>query len=99
MTAQQEYATHIVHLLEGSGHCEARRMFGSYGIFHQGLMSGLIAAGGSAFGYFRKEREYQLSCYRAPDEFFEDSDACRLWSRIAFDAALRNPGKRKRRKS
>ena len=93
----------------------ARRMFGGYGIFHQGLMFGLIAdgslylkaddesrelfvaEGSSAFSYYRKEREYRLSYYLAADEFFEDSDACRRWARIAFDAALRNPPKRKRR--
>jgi len=99
MTAEQEYATHIVHLLEGSGHCEARRMFGSYGMFQQGSMSGMIADGGSAFGYFRRGREHQLSCYRVADKLFGDSDACRRRARIVFDAALRNPGKRKRRKS
>ena len=45
MSEQQEFATHIVDLLEPFGYCEARRMFGGYGIFHQGLMFGLIAEG------------------------------------------------------
>jgi len=45
MAAEQEYATHIVDLLEGIDQCEARRMFGGYGILHQGLMFGLIADG------------------------------------------------------
>jgi hypothetical protein len=62
-------------------------------------MFGLIANGSNAFACYRKAREYQLSCYQAADDFFEDSDARRRWTRIAFDAALRNPGKRKRRVS
>ena len=117
MTAEQEFAAHIVDLLEDFGHCEARRMFGGYGIFHQGLMFGLladgslylkaddqnrelfVAEGSSRFSYYKKEREYHLSYYLAADEFFEDSDACQRWARIAFDTALRNPAKRKRRKS
>ena len=43
MSEQQEYANHIVDLLALFGPCEARRMFGGFGIFHQGLMFGLIA--------------------------------------------------------
>jgi DNA transformation protein len=43
VSAEQEYATHIVDLFESFGHREARRMFGGYGIFRQGLTFGLIA--------------------------------------------------------
>jgi len=45
MTEAREFATHIVDLLEPFGPCEARRMFGGFGIFHQGLMFALIADG------------------------------------------------------
>ena len=117
LAAQQEFATHIVDLLEPFGDCEARRMFGGYGIFHRGLMFGLVAdgnlylkadgdsrdrflaEGSSAFSYYRKDRPYQLSYYLAPGEFFEDRDACLRWARVAFDAALRNPAKRRRGRS
>jgi DNA transformation protein len=114
----QDFATHIVDLLESFGPCEARRMFGGYGIFHQGLMFGLIADGNlylkadaksrdrfraegcSAFSYYKKDKEYQLSYFLAPDEFFEEEAACLDWARLAFDAALRNPArKKKNRKS
>jgi TfoX/Sxy family transcriptional regulator of competence genes len=37
MSEQQDFATHIADLLEPFGYCESRRMFGGYGIFHQGL--------------------------------------------------------------
>ena len=112
MPAAQELATHIVNLLDSFGPCEARRMFGGFGIFHQGLMFGLIAGGSlylkadentrelfaaegsAAFSYYKKEKEYRLSYYLAPEEFFEYPEACLYWARLAFDAALRNPLKK-----
>ncbi len=45
MSEAQEFAIHIVDLLDPFGPCEARRMFVGFGIFHQGLMLGLIADG------------------------------------------------------
>ena len=111
MPAAQELATHIVDLLDSFGPCEARRMFGGFGIFHQGLMFALIAdgslylkaddktrelfltEGSEAFSYYKKEKEYRLSYYLAPEEFFEDPEACLHWARLAFDTALRNPHK------
>ncbi|MDH3387655.1 MAG: TfoX/Sxy family protein [Gammaproteobacteria bacterium] len=117
MAEAQEFATHIVDLLDPFGPCEARRMFGGFGIFHQGLMFGLIADGhlylkadaqsrelfeteaSEAFSYYKQDREYKLSYYQAPEAFFEDPDACLRWARIAFDAALRNPNKSKKKKT
>jgi DNA transformation protein len=117
VSASQDFVTHIVDLLEAFGSCDARRMFGGFGIFHQGLMFGLIAdgnlylkvdaqsrehfvaEGSSAFSYTKKNKVYQLSYFLAPDGFFEDETACLSWARLAFDAALRNPTKRKQKKS
>ena len=117
MNEAGELATHVVDLLDGFGPCEARRMFGGYGIFHQGLMFALIADGNlylkadddnrslfeaescERFSYYKKDREYRLSYYTAPEAFFEDPAACRQWAGRAFDAALRNPPKKRKRKS
>ena len=55
--------------------------------------------GVSAFSYFKGDREYQLSYYLAADDFFEDDVACLAWARLAFDAALRNPARHKKKKS
>ena len=117
MSEAREFANHIVDLLDAFGPCEARRMFGGFGIFHQGLMFGLIAdgslylkaddesralfeaEGSEAFTYYKKDRPYQLSYYLAPEAFFEDGGECLRWARIAFDAALRNPKKPKKKKS
>ena len=45
MAEGRELATHTVDLLQAFGPCESRRMFGGFGIFHQGLMFALIADG------------------------------------------------------
>ena len=113
MPAAHELAIHVIDLLHPFGPYEARRMFGGFGIFHQGLMFGLItdgslylkadaetrdlfsAEGSAAFSYYKKEKECRLSYYLAPEEFFEDSDACLRWAGLAFDAALRNPNRKK----
>ena len=65
MSEAQEFATHIVDLLDS---------------------------------YYKKEKEYQLSCYLAPEDSFEEPDACLRWARLAFDAALRNPNKKSKRR-
>jgi DNA transformation protein len=108
MSEQQDFATHIVDLLEPFGYCEARRRFGGYGIFHQGLMFGPIADGSlylkadaesRAVLVTEGDREYQLSYYLAADDFFENDLACLAWPRLAFDAALRNPARHKKKRS
>jgi len=91
-------------------------MFGGFGIFHQGLMFGLIAdgslylkadaeskalfeaEGSEAFSYYKKEKQYRLSYFLAPEAFFEDPEDCLYWARTAFDAALRNPNKNRKKK-
>ncbi len=40
--AQQDFAVHVVDLLQGLGPVTFRRMFGGHGIFLDGLMFGLI---------------------------------------------------------
>lgn len=45
MSSKAEFANHIVDLLEDFGTIETRRMFGSFGLFHQGLMIGLVSDG------------------------------------------------------
>ena len=40
---KDEFAQWCVELLQTLGPCAARRMFGGHGLFHEGLMVGLIA--------------------------------------------------------
>ena len=56
MSAQQEFAAHVVDLLDAFGPCQAKRMFGGVGIFHQGLMIALIADGSL---YLKVDRQTQ----------------------------------------
>jgi DNA transformation protein len=99
MSEQQDFATHIADLPGPFGYCEARGMFGVYGIFHQGLMFGLIAEGSRTFSYFKEDRGYQLSYYLAVDDFPEDDAACLRRTGLIFEAVLRNPARRKQKKS
>ncbi len=116
MSEAQEFARHVVDLLDSFGPCEARRMFGGFGIFHQNQMFALIAdgelylkaddesrdrfidAGSEIFTYYKQGKPFRLSYYRAPDAFFEEPGENLRWARIAFDAALRNPTPRRRKK-
>lgn len=43
MAVDSEFVAHVVELLDGFGDVNARRMFGGYGIFRDGLMFALIA--------------------------------------------------------
>ncbi len=43
MADQREFTSHIMDLLDTFGAVEAKRMFGGFGIFHQGLMIALIS--------------------------------------------------------
>jgi DNA transformation protein len=38
-----EYADHLIETFASFGEVQARRMFGGYGLFHDGLMFGLVA--------------------------------------------------------
>ena len=43
MPVSSEFVAYVVELLEGFGPAEAKRMFGGYGIYLDGLMFGIVA--------------------------------------------------------
>jgi len=53
--------------------------------------------GMTRFSYFKKDKEYFLSYYLAPESFFEDQDDTVHWATLAYDAALRTPRKKKQK--
>lgn len=53
----------------------------------------------SLFTYYKQGKPCHLSYYQAPEDFFEDADACRRWAQTAFDAALRAARKKKPKKT
>lgn len=43
--SESDFVAHLLELLAPAGEVVARRMFGGHGIFHDGLMFGLVADG------------------------------------------------------
>ena len=43
MNSEKEFAEHVIELMNEFGEVSAKRMFGGYGIFREGLMFALIA--------------------------------------------------------
>ncbi|MEJ2177545.1 MAG: TfoX/Sxy family protein [Gammaproteobacteria bacterium] len=41
------------------------------------------------FSYYKKEKEFNLSYYQAPEETLEQADAMREWGNRAYEVALR----------
>ena len=89
MSEARQFAIHVVDLLHHFVPCEVRRMFGGFGIYHQGLMFGLIADGSRYLKADDQSRERFEA--EGSEAFFEDEQACLNRARTAFDAALRNP--------
>lgn len=104
---ETEFVNHVCEMMQGVGPVNAKRMFGGYGIFLEGLMFGLIAdsdlylkadkvtreefitKGLEPFSYFKREKEFKLSYYQAPEEALENADVMREWGNKAYDVALR----------
>ncbi|CAH0991288.1 hypothetical protein SIN8267_01390 [Sinobacterium norvegicum] len=41
------------------------------------------------FSYFKKDKQFSLNYFQAPEQVFDDIDAMRHWGNIAYEAALR----------
>ncbi len=102
------FADSLHDVFAGLGPVRVQRMFGGHGVFHDGLMVGLVASdvlylksdaataahfdalGLPAFAYLRAGKTMALTSYRqAPETVFEDRQEAALWTRRAFEAALR----------
>jgi DNA transformation protein len=57
------------------------------------------AEGCEPASYDKQDKEYRLSCYPAPEAFLQDDPARMGRTRLAFDAAPRNPARRRSKKS
>lgn len=89
-----EFGNYLSEVFEQFGTVQSQRMFGGYGIYHDGLMFGL-----GPFMYTKNGKEMAMSYYQAPEAIFDDPDVAKTWARHAFDAALRTrkPGRKKKR--
>lgn len=101
------FADSLHDVFAALGPVQIRRMFGGYGVFHDGLMCALVirdtlylkcdaqtqphfeAQGLEPFTYKRQGKRLPMSYRLAPETVFEDRADAALWSRRAFEAALR----------
>ena len=57
------------------------------------------AAGSSPFTYGRDARKITMSYWSLPNDALDDSDALKEWAELAYQAALRKPEKRAKKKA
>ena len=107
------YIAYTKELLKPFGECEFKKMFGSMGIFKEG-----IAFGGIMENVFRlkvddtNRADYEeqgmgpwqipgkkmvMSYYEVPIEIMEDSKALILWAQKAFEVAINAKAKKKKK--
>ncbi|MGI9318376.1 MAG: TfoX/Sxy family protein [bacterium] len=48
-----------------------------------------VSRGLQPFSYFKKDKEFKLSYYQAPEETLEDAETMREWGNKAYEVALR----------
>ena len=100
-----EFAEHLADLFAEFGEVQVRRMFGAHGLFHDGLMFGIVADDtlylkvdpGHVEPFESRGRRVTLSYYQAPAEVLDDPAQAARWARRAHDAALRAKAARPRR--
>ncbi len=116
MKKHDEFIDYLHEIFEEFGLIDARRMFGGYGIYHDGIMFGLVenntlylkadestqehfeSMGLSQFQYDRAGKAVKMSYYQAPEEVYDDRDKAALWAKRAYEAALKQSRKSKRKK-
>lgn len=55
------------------------------------------AKGLEAFTYIKKNKEFKMSYFQAPEEIFEDSVEMNIWATKAYHAALRAASKKRKK--
>ena len=86
MSAGREFAAHVVDLLQAFAPCEAKRMFGGYGIFLDGLMFALIAEGSLYLKADDETRERFVAEGAEPFTYFKQDREYQLSYYTAPDA-------------
>ncbi len=116
MTKKNEFVEYLIELLQDFGSVTARAMFGGYGLYHEGLMFGLVAddtlylkvddqsrstfeaEGLEPFMYVKNGKAMAMSYHQAPAEALENPREMQHWATLAYEAALRAPRKKPRKK-
>ena len=92
MTRSNEFVEFVLEGLQPLRGVSARRMFGGWGIYKDGVMF----AGLPHFTYAEKGKPIRMPYREAPSEGFDDPEILCAWAREAYAAALRTK-KHKRR--
>ncbi len=108
MAADPGYLEHVLECLAPLGGVTPRAMFGSYGLFHEGDMFGLISrttsalhfkvsdSNRSAYEDAGSEQFRHMPYYEVPADVLEDVDALQEWARIAIDVGHATATKKRR---
>ncbi len=106
---KREYANYIVEKLYGVGDVYCRNLFGGYGIFHEGLMFGVVTDDALYFKVDDSNREmyekagsarfpHPISYWQVPDEVFEDTARLWEWANISIIIAQSKAKPKKKRR-
>lgn len=91
MNSDAEFAEHVVELLSGFGDSSAKRMFGGYGIFREGLMFALIGDGELFLKVDDDNRAEFEARQLGPFTYQKDDKAAHLSYYACPEEAFRNP--------
>ena len=98
MKVSPEYLNFVMEKLSPIGDIKSRAMFGSYGIFHQGLMFALISEDTLYFKVNEPNRDmyeraqsqpfpHGISYWEVPTDVLEDNTKLHEWANISIDIA------------
>ena len=107
MKASVEYLNFVLEKLSQIGDIKSRAMFGGYGIFHEGIMFGIISADTLYFkvndsnhaayeGAGSRPFTHSRSYYEVPADVLDDAARLHDWAQVAI-AVGHVAAKKKRR--
>jgi len=109
----EEYVSYIKEIMAPFGNCEFKKMFGSIGIFKDG-----VSFGGIMENVFRLKvddtnreayesrgmgpwqipgKKMKMSYYEVPVEIMEDPKALKFWAEKAYQVALKAKAKKRKK--
>lgn len=109
MATNKDYLAYVKGQLEGMGDLDTKNMFGGTGLFHQGLMFGMIAndvlrfkADATISSFFEeagmkpftyKAGKKPMPYWEVPVNILEDSDQLISWAMRSYQVALKTKKK------
>ena len=106
MAVSEDFLTYITDQLAEFGEVDIKKMFGGIGLYHQGLMFGMIGndvfrlkvdehnqADYEAKGvkpYFSEKKKKGMPYWEVPVDVLEDKALLSEWARKSYEAAVRS---------